>query len=72
MIETLEEAPVKQINPEEQHAGFMYTPSETDTMVQTANQFSFSYEKLETVPSNLAMLGPSSKKSQSISQRMKR
>ena len=56
MIETLEEAPVKQINPEEQHAGF--TPSE---MVQTANQFSFSYEKLKTVPSKLAMSGPSSR-----------
>ena len=64
VIETLEEAPVKQINPEpalEQHAGFMCTPSEIDTMVQTANQFSFPHEKLKTVPSNLAMPGPSSK-----------
>ena len=64
VIETLEEAPVIQINPEpalEEHAGFVYTPSEIDTMVQTANQFSFSYEKLKTVTSNLAMPGPSSK-----------
>lgn len=51
VIETLEEAPVKQINPEP--AG--YTPQEIDTMVQTANQFSFPYEKLKTEP----MPGPS-------------
>ena len=48
VIETLEEAPVKQINPEEQQVG--YTPQEIDTIVQTANQFSFPYEKLKTGP----------------------
>ena len=48
VIETLEEAPVKQINPEEQQVG--YTPEEIDTMVQTANQFSFPYEKLKAEP----------------------
>ena len=61
MTKTLEEAPVKQINPEEEHAGFMYTPSEIDTMVQIANQFSFPYEKLKTEPTNLARPGPSLK-----------
>ena len=59
VTETLEEAPVKQINPEEQQVG--YTPQEIDTMVQTANQFSFPYEKLKTEPTNLAVPGPSSK-----------
>ena len=38
-----------------------YTPQEIDTMVQTANQFSFPYEKLKTEPTNLAVSGPSSK-----------
>ena len=38
-----------------------YTPQEIDTMVQTANRFSFPYEKLKTEPTNLAVPGPSSK-----------
>ena len=64
VVETLEEAPVKQINPEpalEQHAGFIYTPSEIDTMVETADQFSFPYERLKTEPTNHLMPGPFSK-----------
>ena len=62
VIETLEEAPVKQINPEpalEQHAGFMYTPSEIDIMGQKAEEFKFPYQDLKST--NVAMPGPSSK-----------
>lgn len=48
MIETLEEAPVKQISPEEQQVG--YTPQEIEKIVQTANEFKFPYEKLKEEP----------------------
>ena len=45
MIETVEEAPVKQINPEP--AG--YAPQEIEKMVQTANEFKFPYENLKSL-----------------------